>query len=116
MGVVRGRKRVVQAEREREMAEVVGRKGQLHALRGQLQLGQEGARVVDEDVEWAGPVPHKRGDRALVGEVEPGNMDGAVASRRCDVASGACPGFDVPDGEGEVGCVCFAGEVPGVTA
>jgi hypothetical protein len=85
------------------MAQVVGRELQLHALRGQPPLGQQHTRAVDEDMEWAGPVPHERGDRALVGEVEPGDMDGAVAARRGDVCGHAGPGVGVPNSEREVG-------------
>ena len=45
---------VVQAEREREMAEVVGRELQLHALRGQLPLGQQHAALLMSM--WSGPL------------------------------------------------------------
>ena len=54
---------VVQAECEREVAEVVGRELHLPALRGPLKVGQSHhPGVVDQDVQRSAPVGGEGGD------------------------------------------------------
>ena len=96
--------RVVQAECEREVAEVVGRELHLPALRRQLELGQRHhAGVVDQDVQRPAPVRDEGGDGRLVGEVEPADVDGGVAGGGGDVGGGPLAGVGVAHGERDFG-------------
>jgi hypothetical protein len=69
-GVAGRGQRVVEAEREHEVAEMVGRELELPAVRRQLERGQRHhAGVVGEDVERLGPVVRESGDRGRIGEI-----------------------------------------------
>ena len=80
---VRGGQRVVQADGEREVPEVVGGELHLPALGRVLERGERHhAGVVDEQVQRAAPVRHERGHRGLVDEVEAADAHGAALDRR----------------------------------
>ena len=97
--VAGGRERFVQAQREREVAEVVGRELAAPSPRG-VRLGRRHhAGVVDEDVQRAVPGVRERGDRRAIGEVEVAHVDVGVARRRGDVAAVCSPASSVAHGE-----------------
>jgi hypothetical protein len=102
---------VVQAQCEREVAEMVGRELQLHAVPGQLFFGQEHAGVVDEDVQRPMPACRECGDRIKVGEVEPADSDSTVLGRGGDLGRGSVADLDVADGERDLGAC--TGQRPG---
>src|SRR5258705_455951 len=75
--------RVVEPEREREMAEVVGRKLELPAIWGQRERRQgHPPRVVDQEVQRPAPAGGERRDRRLVGEIEPPDVYSAAGGGR----------------------------------
>jgi len=71
--VAAGSQRIVQTEREREVAEVVGRELASPSRAGSAPSSGRAitARVVDEHVQRPAPAGHEGGDRHRVGEVQP---------------------------------------------
>ena len=95
---------VVQAECEREVAEVVGRELHLPALFSPLEVGQSHhAGVIDEQVERPAPVRDEGGDGGLVGEVESLDVNGGVAGGSGDVGGDPVAGVGVAHGERDFG-------------
>ena len=98
-----GHERVVQAEREREVPEVVGGELQLPAL-GRARLGgRHHACVVDEHVQWARPGRDEGRDRRPVGEVEVLDAHVGIARGFDDLAGRALAGGKVAHRERHVG-------------
>ena len=96
--------RVVESEREREVAKVVGRELELPAVGCQLELGERHhAGVVDEDVQRPGPGAREGGNRGRIGEVERSDLDGVVAGRILDLGRDEFAGVGVADGEDDGG-------------
>ena len=94
----------MQAEREREVAEVVGR--ELHllaAVRERQLLDRHHAGVVDEDVERPVPAGHEGVDAGEVGQLEVGDRDVVVAGARADVAGDLLAVAGPAHGEGDRG-------------
>ena len=97
------RERLLQPKREREVAEVIGRKLKLPAL-GRVPLwARHHAGVVDEQVERSPPVPGKRVDRLAIRQVEVGHVHLFVTRAADDVSGDAVAGGDVAHRERHVG-------------
>jgi hypothetical protein len=94
----------MQAEREREVAEVVGLELELPALRGQLEVRQcHHAGVVDEDVQRARSARYEGGDRGRVRQVEPDDVDRVVTRAGPNVGGRTLAGANVAHGQRHVG-------------
>jgi hypothetical protein len=95
---------VVQAQRECEVAEVVGGEVRLDALRVQREFGQRhDAGVVDEQVERSGPASGEGGHRPGVGEVESAHTNSGIAGAGSDVGGRPCSCIGVAHRECDVG-------------
>jgi len=93
----------VQAETEREVAEVVGGELEFPPLRRPGQVTDDHAGVVDQQVQRTGPPLGERGDGATDGEVQRADEDPAAAGRLGDVGGRPGAGVAVADGEGDLG-------------
>src|SRR5438477_3081957 len=90
--------RRVEAGRQREVAEVVGRELQLPAV-GRVRLGRgHHAGVVDEEVQRAVPALDELGDRLVVGELEV--RGGYLVA---DLVRGLLAGFEVANRDRDLG-------------
>ena len=98
-----GRQRVAQAEREREVAEVIRGELQLPALRRARLGARHDARVVDEDVQRPGPGRDERRDRGAICEVEVLDVHVGIAGRVGDLSGRALAGGEVAHRERHVG-------------
>ena len=98
-----GGERVVEAERERKMAEVIGRERHLPALRGPLQGGQYHPGVVDQQVKRPGPARGECGDRRLAWQGRAGRHAPRLPVAAMMLSAARLAGAGVAHREGDLG-------------